>query len=105
MSAQLAFVLAKEGKRRAASRHEAEIVALVPLAQRLAQKAGRAGVTVGNLRVAANLGTGTGQERRGYSWLAVVLRRAGLVNTHARRMSPLPGTRNDNDVYVLPEFA
>lgn len=80
------------GKRdRIAGRHELEILALVPLAQRLADAAGPAGIIQADLRLEA--------ERRGLvpndadgrelSWLGAVMKRADLVATHLFRRSPI----------------
>lgn len=91
-------------KHRSASRHGAEIQALIPLAQNLAWKAGRDGVTVGDIRLYAErqglLLPGSG---RRLSWLCAVPKAAGLFPTTRRRLCPQPKTRNDQVVYVCQE--
>jgi hypothetical protein len=97
---QLAFHLAQQGQQRSAAKHESEIRALIPVALELAKRAGTDGITVGNLRAAAQIGVGEG---RSLSWLGAVLKRAGLHNTGRRRMCAQSQTRNDQSIYVSPE--
>jgi hypothetical protein len=97
-----AFVAVAEAQQRATGKHRAEIQRLVPLAQALARKAGPDGITVGSIRLAAGIEKGQG---RALSWLCGVPRAAGLVNTGRRRMCPQEATRNDQAIYVSPEFA
>lgn len=76
---------------RAASRHTAEIAALVPIALELARKAGAHGVTVADVRLTAvQRGILTGQETgRALSYLGKVMEAAGLERTGRYRRSHL----------------
>ena len=79
---------ATEGIRRTVSRHESQIVVLVPLARELARKVGAVGITVSDLRLyAVQRGLLTGGETgKTLSYLGAVLKRAGLTATdHVRR--------------------
>lgn len=66
-----------------------DLARLVPLARELAQKAGREGVTVENVRRAAvSRGLLTGEEQgRRLSFLGSLMKRAGLVKTGEYRRS------------------
>lgn len=89
-------------RQRAASRHAALIARLVPLAKELALRAGVSGVTVGDIRLAAEqrgLIEPMPRDRR-LSWLWAVPKAAGLVRTERRRMCPQSRTRNDHIIYV-----
>lgn len=79
----------REGLERSASKHEADIERLVPLALELARKAPE--ITVANLRiVAVQRGLLTGEERgRELSWLPAVMVRAGLEPTGRYVRSPV----------------
>lgn len=96
-----------EGRARAARGHEPDIQRLIPLAQEVARRAGVHGVTVGDIRLVAQRQGLLTQANvgRGLSWLTALPKRAGLVATGHRRLSPLPKSRNDHMVYTLPEFA
>jgi hypothetical protein len=74
------------------------------IARELAEKAGRAGLTMEDVRVVAVArGVLTGQETgRRLSWLGQVPKAAGLVSTGRRRYSK---SRNPNVLFVLPEYA
>lgn len=85
-----------------AGKHAAEIRLLVPLAQRLAAKAGEHGVTVDDIRIAAENASPpliANPGGRGLSWLSTVPLAAGLVATNRRRLSR---NRNDQVVWVAP---
>lgn len=90
---------------RTASKHEADIVRLIPLAVELATKAGADGVTVADLRTFAvqrQLLTG-GESGRQLSYLGVVMRRAGLTATDRTRRSHIKATHGiRNVVWVKP---
>lgn len=85
-----------------------DIERLVPLAQELAQKAGKHGVTVSNLRFAAikdGLLTGEEQGRR-LSFLGKVMHAAGLVSTGQYRRSDIAKSHgNIQLIWTLAEFA
>lgn len=91
-------------RQRAASRHGAEIQALIPLARNLAWKAGRDGVTVGDIRLYAEqqglLAPGSGRQ---LSWLFAVPKAAGLFPTDRHRLCPQPKSRNLHRIYVCQE--
>lgn len=96
---QLGFTALEQG----ASSHQAEILALVPTAQRIAREAGARGITVGDLREAADVAVGHGRQ---LSYLGAVMKRAGLVPIHAWRQSTVESTHGRmNRVWVAPEFA
>lgn len=81
---------------------------LQALAVELAQKAGRNGVCVSDLRIAAvNRGLLTGEERgRRLSFLGAVMRKAGLVSTGQYRRSDIPKAHgNLGLIWVAPEYA
>ena len=82
---------------------EAEIRALVPVARRLAIKAGPAGIVFGDVRLAANLAHSRGPQRS-LSYGCQVCRAAGLVRNGRYRVSPT-GNRNRQAEWVLPVFA
>lgn len=86
-----------------AERHAADIERLRPLVRELAERAGGAGITVGDIRLVAEqrglLDRGSG---RSLSWLTALPRACGLVSTGRRRMSPLVRSRNDHAIYRLP---
>ncbi len=87
---------------------EAWLRTLVPIAQELAAKAGPHGVTVSDVRIAAqNRGLATGKESRTRgSYLGQLMRMAGLKKTRERRTSLVKDAHhNSNIVYVLPEYA
>jgi hypothetical protein len=79
---------------------------LVPLAQELAQRAGRAGITVANLRhAAARIGLlpRKGKKQRDLSFLGAVLRKAKLIGTDHWRRSDVSGSHgNPHKIYVAP---
>lgn len=83
-----------------ASKHDADIVRLVPLAEVIALKAGRSGVTTSDLRIfAVQRGLLTGEEKgKSLSWLGAVMKRARLVNTGATRRSPIGRTHGIRQV-------
>lgn len=85
---------------RAATKHAHEIALLVPLARRLAAAAGARGITVDEIRIAAE-GCAppliAGSQGRALSWLSAVPLAAGLVATETRRLSR---SRNDQVVWV-----
>lgn len=90
---------------KAASKHEADIVRLIPLATALAKAAGEEGVTVANLRLAAvQQGLLTGAEQgRELSYLGAVMKRAGLTATDRMRRSHIPATHGiRNVVWIAP---
>lgn len=97
-------------KDRAVSRleqhHDSEIQALVPLALEVALRAGLEGCTVGDIRLVAQRRELLPQcpEGRALSWLTVLPKRAGLVPTGRRRMSPIPKSRNVHTIYLHPQF-
>lgn len=104
---ELTLFTAQQAQRRVASKHGVQIAAIAPLMRSLAFKAGRLGVTVGDLRChGMRLGAlpvmGKGRE---LSWLSAVPRAAGLVATEKRRMCDLPDSRNDHRVWLHPDFA
>lgn len=82
MTAQLAIDWNRETDER-------DLERLVPLARDLAEKAGREGVTVENVRRAAvSRGLLTGEEQgRALSYLGGLMKRAGLVSTGQYRRS------------------
>lgn len=88
-----------------ATDHSADIERLKPLVIELAHRTGAAGITAGDIRMVAErrglLERGSG---RSLSWLTILPRACGLVNTGRRRMSPLLRSRNDHVIYCLPEF-
>jgi len=101
------FAAIRQAQHGTASRHSAEIDALVPLCRSLALKAGVHGVTVHDLRlVAAQRGMlpyyGKGRE---LCWLCAVPKKAGLVSTGRKRISPDPEVRNYAVCYVHPMYA
>ena len=80
-----------------------ELDRLVPLARELAEKAGRDGITVENVRRAAvDRGLLTGFEQgRKLSYLGGLLKRAGLVSTGQYRRSGIGRSHgNLHRVYV-----
>jgi len=85
---------------------ERQIERLVPIARELAERAGAHGVTVSDIRIAAeNRGLLTGEERgRRLSWLARVPRAAGLrpVPGAFRRSAVARSHANLHQVYVAP---
>lgn len=95
-----------------AQQRKADVIAwletLVPLAQELARKAGKHGVTVSDLRIAAENRermTGVESRTRG-SYLGQVMQMAGLVNSGTYRRSTVPRSkRNLHAVWVLTEYA
>lgn len=90
------------------AQRKADIERLVPLAQELARKAGRHGVTVSNLRFAAikdGLLTGEEQGRR-LSFLGKVMHAAGLVSTGQYRRSDIAKSHgNIQLIWTVPAFA
>jgi hypothetical protein len=85
-----ALQLGLDALERTVPKHETEIRLLIPVAQELAKRAGPAGITVGNLRLAAvHRGIISGFEvGRRLSYLGAVMKRAGLKPTdHTRRSS------------------
>lgn len=103
MTAQLAL----EWAAKSAGKHEREIQALVPLVLDLARKAGRSGITVDNVLLAANhkglmplMGNG-----RQHSFLGAVCRAAGLRTTGERVRSEIEGKHgNWRSKWALPEY-
>lgn len=87
---------------------KADIARLVPLAVELAERAGSNGVRVENLRLAAvQRGVLTGEERgRRLSFLGVVMKRAGLVNTgrYERSRTIKRAHGNLGAVWCLPKY-
>jgi hypothetical protein len=82
---------------------------LTILAGQLAEKAGRHGITVSDLRTyAMNAGWLTGQEsehRMNELRLGAVMRAAGLISTGSYRRSTVPqAKRSPNAVYVVREY-
>jgi hypothetical protein len=81
---------------------------LIPIALELAQRAGKSGITVANLRhYAARNGLlpRRGKEQRDLSFLGTVMRKAKLINTLQRRRSDVVGSHgNLHVVYVAPGF-
>jgi hypothetical protein len=81
---------------------------LIPIAHELAQRAGKSGITVANLRhYAARNGLlpRRGKEQRDLSFLGTVMRKAKLINTLQRRRSDVVGSHgNLHVVYVAPGF-
>jgi hypothetical protein len=92
----------------AANARAALVAQLVDLAQFLALRAGDAGITVANLRVAAvqrGLIPQQGDERE-LSFLGAVMKRAGLENTGRKRRSHVAGAHgNLNTVWIRPGHA
>lgn len=81
---------------------------LVPVALELAERAGRSGVTVADLRLAAvQRGLLTGRETgRRLSFLGGVMRKAGLVGTaEFRRSAIVKAHGNLNRVWIHPKHA
>lgn len=81
---------------------------LIPLAQELASKAGRHGVTVSDLRLFAEArGLITNHESgRRLSYLGKVMQAAGLVATKEWRRSSIPRSHgNAQVVWVAAEYA
>lgn len=103
----LAFAAKEAAIAQVTARHADELDALVPLILELARKAGAHGVTVGDVRLRAQREGLLPQHPSGrqLSWLTGLPKRAGLVATDRRRLSPLPHSRNNHVVYVLPEAA
>ena len=84
---------------------ERDVERLVPLARELAKKAGRDGVIIADLRiVAVQRGILTGAETgRALSYLASVMKRAGLVATKEFRRSHIDKSHgNLHRVWSLP---
>lgn len=80
---------------------------LVPIARELAARAGRHGICVADVRLAAvQRGYLTGEERgRRLSFLGAVMRKAGLVQTGDYRRSVIDRSHgNLHAVWVLEEF-
>ena len=84
MTAQLAIDFREDARR--------DIERLVPIAQELARIAGPHGITIANVRHAAEArGLLTGAERgRRLSFLGAVMKAAGLVATEDYRRSDIP---------------
>lgn len=83
---------------------------LVPIAQELALKAGRGGISSSNVRIAAVLrGILSGKESEHFMNLInvrSVMHQAGLVATREWRVSAVRQAKGSpNRVYVVPEFA
>jgi hypothetical protein len=81
---------------------------LVRIAQELAMRAGKHGVTVCDIRIhAEQRGLLTGEERgRQLSWLCLIPRKAGLKSTGQVRPSTRPRAHgNFQRTWVLPAFA
>lgn len=102
-----ALAAKREAVERVTTRHAEELEALVPLTRELARKAGAQGITVGDVRLRAQREGLLPQHPSGrqLSWLTGLPKAAGLVATDRRRLSPLPHSRNNHVVYVLPEAA
>jgi hypothetical protein len=93
-----------------------QVERLIPVAVELAQKAGRSGVTVGDLRITAvnrgiltgaegapHPGTGKLMKPRELSYLGSVMKAAGLVPTDDYRRSDVPGSNgNLHKVWLAP---
>lgn len=101
---------------RAIQKHGPAYLVLVGLARALAFTAGRDGITVADLREAAQRSAsqspaglaqvvpekGSGRQ---LAWLGGVLKKAGLVPTDRIRRSHIPGTHgNRNVVHLHPDF-
>lgn len=86
---------------RTASRHRRDIERLLPIAGYLAARAGEAGVTVADLRdEAVTRGILTGQEvGRALSYLGVVMKVAGLINTREYRRSHIE--RSNGNLHAI----
>ena len=97
----------QQAQQRAIAGHAADLERLVPIAKFLAKRAGASGITVGDVRLQAQREGLIAQhpEGRQLSYLTGLPRRAGLIPTGKRRMSPLPHSRNDHMIYTLPEYA
>lgn len=88
-----------------AAQHQADIERLRPIVMELAHRAGSAGITAGDIRmVAERRGLLEHGHGRSLSWLTSLPKACGLVSTGKRRMSPIPRSRNDHVIYVLPEL-
>lgn len=104
-SAQLGFAALDVAASRA--ERQALIKQLIPIAEELAVRAGKHGITVANLRhAAARRGllpeTGTG---RSLSFLGAVLRCADLVRTDRfRRSTVIASHGNNHRIYVAPGY-
>lgn len=80
-----------------ASRHQAAIALLVPLAQELAHRAGSHGITVADLRIVGaqrGLLPNAGEGRQ-LSYLGAVMKAAGLRATKDLRRSVVPETHGN----------
>ncbi len=78
---------------------------LAPRLRALADKRGAFGVTAEDTRrlaIEAGMCTGSESDQRALSWFAGVPRKAGLKTTTRTRRN---AQRNDQRVYVSPEFA
>ena len=96
-----------EARDTTAAKHQRDIDRLCPLARELAEKAGDAGITVSNIRLAAVArGLLTGEETgRSLAGLGKVCEAAGLENTGRTRRSSIPKSHgNRHSVHVLPAF-
>jgi hypothetical protein len=85
-----------------------QIERMADIARELGARAGDSGVTISDVRIAAeNRGVLTGEERgRRLSYLGVVMRRAGLVPTDEFRRSDIPKSHgNVHRVFILRERA
>lgn len=88
-------------------RNQRDIDRLVPLARELAQKAGRHGVTVADLRThAVNRGLLTGEEQgRRLSFLGSLMKAAALHPTPSFRRSHIDRSNgNLQRIWVAPEY-
>lgn len=96
---------AEEKRVKLAADHASDIERLRPVVIELAHRAKEAGITAGDIRlVAERRGLLERGEGRSLSWLTNLPKACGLVSTGRRRMSPLPRSRNDHVIYVLPEY-
>jgi hypothetical protein len=85
-----------------------DIERLTPLAAELAERAGERGITISDLRIAAeNRGLLTGEEQgRRLSFLGQVMQRAGLAKNGRYRRSDVPRSHgNLHAEWVSPEYA
>lgn len=98
---QLSLALVRQHRRMHKSRHADEIEVWRERVSQWARERGEYGCTVGEWRVKFGIGT---RKDKSLSWTVALLPGCGLVKAGRRRLSPLPGTRNLNEVFLLPEF-
>ena len=98
---QLSLALVQHQRRRHAAKHADEIAVWKERVSQWARERGEYGVTIGEWRAKFGIST---RKDKSLSWTVALLPGCGLVKAGRRRLSPLPGTRNLNECYVLPEF-